>query len=104
MALMVAAALKKCYDNHTHLRKKTSVEEQRAQKNDRFLRRRQIACLIYDYFCTTGSYDEIQGLPGLFNNRLENDDIQDFDLRWEHKRGYEKVMHHRTKFWKVCKK
>ena len=44
MALMVAAALKKCYDNHshTHFREKTSVEEQRAQKNDRFLRGRQI--------------------------------------------------------------
>ena len=38
---------------------------------------------MYDYFRTAGSYDEIQGLSGLFNIRLENDDIQDFDLRWE---------------------
>ena len=39
--------------------------------------------MIYDYFRTTDSYHEIQGLSGLFNFRLENDDIQDFDLRWE---------------------
>ena len=30
--LMVAAASKRCYDKHTHFRKKTSVEEKRAQK------------------------------------------------------------------------
>ena len=79
----MAAALKKCFDRHTHFREKISVEEQRAQKDDRFLRGRQIAYLIYDYFRTTGSFDEIQGLLGLFKIRLENDDIQDFDLRWE---------------------
>ena len=26
---------------------------------------------------------KIQGLSGLFSILLENDDIQDFDLRWE---------------------
>ena len=30
--LVVAGALKRCYDKHTHVRKKISVEEQRAQK------------------------------------------------------------------------
>ena len=29
------------------------------------------------------SYDESQGLSGLFSIKMENDDIQDFDLRWE---------------------
>ena len=37
---------------------------------------------MYEYFRPTGSYDEIQGLSGLFSIKLENDDIQDFDLRW----------------------
>ena len=78
----MAAALKKCHDKHTHFRKK-GVQEQRAQKNDRLLRGRQIAHLIYDYFRSAGSNDQIQGLLGLFNTRLENDDIQDFALRWE---------------------
>ena len=39
--------------------------------------------LIYDDFRPTGSYDEIQGLSGLFSIKLENDDIHDFDLRWQ---------------------
>ena len=38
LALMMAAALKRCYDKQTHFRKKISVEEQRAQKDNRFLR------------------------------------------------------------------
>ena len=57
--LMMAAALKRCYDKHTPFRKKISVEEQRAQKDNRFLRGRQIAYLVYEYFRPTGSYEEI---------------------------------------------
>ena len=34
-------------------------------------------------FRPTGSYDEVQGLSGLFSIKLENDDIQYFDLRWD---------------------
>ena len=75
--------MKRCYDKHTHFRKKINVEEQRAQKDNRFLRGRQIAHLIYEYFRPTGSYDEFQGLSGLFCIKLENDDVRDFDLRWE---------------------
>ena len=78
--MMMAAALKRCYDKQTHFGKKISVEEQRAQKDNRFLRGRQIAYLIYDYFRPPGSYDEIQGLSGLLSMELENDDIQDFDF------------------------
>ena len=37
---------------------------------------------INEYCRPTGSYDEIQGLSGLFSITLEND-IQDFDLRLE---------------------
>ena len=74
----MAAALKKCYDKQTHFRKKISVEQQRAQKDNRFLRGRQIAYLIYEYFRPTGSYDEIQGLSGLFSIKLENDDNSGF--------------------------
>ena len=48
-----------------------------------FLRKRQIAFMIYDHFRSTGSYGGIQGLWDLFSIRLYNDDIQDFDQRWE---------------------
>ena len=44
--LMTAAELKRCYDTQTHFRKKISVEQRRAQKDNRFLRGRQITYLI----------------------------------------------------------
>ena len=65
--MMMASALKKCYEKQTHFRKKVRIEEQRAQKNDRFLRWRHIALMIYDNFRSTGFYAEIQGLSGLFS-------------------------------------
>ena len=40
--LMMASALKRCSDNQTHLRKKISVEEQRGQKDNRYIRGRQM--------------------------------------------------------------
>ena len=76
----MASALKRCYDKQTQFRKKISVEEQRAQKHNRFLRGRQIAYLIYEYFRPAGSYEEIQGLSESFSIKLDKDDIQDFDL------------------------
>ena len=45
----IASALNKIIQN-SHFKKKVSLEEQKAQKEDRFLRRRQIAFMIYDYF------------------------------------------------------
>ena len=52
------------------------------KKDNRFLRGRQIANLIHEYFRPTGSFDEIQGLSGLFSIKMADDDFQDFDLRW----------------------
>ena len=46
--LMMASALKRCHDKQTHFHKKINVEEQRAQNDNRFLRGRQIAYLIYE--------------------------------------------------------
>ena len=40
-------------------RKKVSIEEQKAQKDDRFPRERQIAFMIYDYFRVTGAHDTV---------------------------------------------
>ena len=45
----IAAALNKIIHN-SHFKRRISLEEQKAQKKDRFLRGRQIAYLIYDYF------------------------------------------------------
>ena len=60
---MIASALKRLLDNHVHFRKRVSVEEQRAQKYDRFLRGRQTAYMIYEHFPATGAYEAVQGLP-----------------------------------------
>ena len=81
---MSPSALKKLLDKHAHFRRRVSVEEQRAQKDDRFLRGRQIAYIIYEHFRATGVEKAVQGLSDLFNIRLQNDDIQDFDTRWDH--------------------
>ena len=41
--------LKRLLDKHVHFRKRVSVEEQRAQKYDRFLQGRQIAYMIFEH-------------------------------------------------------
>ena len=45
----IASAFNKIIQN-SHFKKKVSLEEQKAQKDDRFIRGRQIAFMIYDYF------------------------------------------------------
>ena len=50
----------------------------KAQKEDRFLRVRQIAYLIYDYFRVTGANDSVENYADLFKV-LRNDDTQEFD-------------------------
>ena len=80
---MIASALQKLLDRHVHFRRRVSVEEQRAQKYDRFLRGRQIAYLIYERFRATGACEAVQGLSDLFRKRLQNDDVQEFDVRWD---------------------
>ena len=49
----IASALNKITQN-TRFKKKVSLEEMKAHKEDRFLRGRQIAYLIYEYFRVTG--------------------------------------------------
>ena len=50
----IASALNKIIHN-SHFKRRISLEEQKAQKEDRFLRGRQIAYLIYDHFRVTGT-------------------------------------------------
>ena len=55
----------------------------KAQKEDRFRRGRQIAYLIYEYFRVTGANDSVEIYADLFIVVLRNDDIQDFDSKWD---------------------
>ena len=55
----------------------------KAHKEDRFLHGRQIAYLIYEYFRVTGANDSVENYADLFTVGLRNDDIQEFDSKWE---------------------
>ena len=71
----IASALKKIIHN-SHFNRRISLEEQKAQKQDSFLRGRQIAYLIYEQFRVTGSHDSVENYADLFSFSLRNDDIQ----------------------------
>ena len=78
----IASALNKNIHN-SHFKRRISLEEQKAQKQDRFLRGRQIAYLIYEYFRVTGANDSVENYADLFTISLRNDDIQEFDSKWD---------------------
>ena len=76
----IASALNRIIHN-TQFTRMVSLEEQKAKKEDRFLRGRQIAYLIYEYFRVTGANDSVENNADLFTVVLRNDDIQDFDSK-----------------------
>ena len=78
----IASALNKIIHN-SHFKRRISLEEQKAQKEDRFLRGRQIAYVIYEYFRVTGANDSVENYADLFTISLRNDDIQEFDSKWD---------------------
>ena len=78
----IASALNKIIHN-SHFKWKTSLEEQKSQKEDRFLRGRQIAYLIYEQFRVTGTDDSVENYTDLFTIVLRNDNIQEFDSKWD---------------------
>ena len=77
----IASALNKIIQN-SQFKKKVSLEEQKAQKEDRYLRGRQIAFMIYDYFRVTGAHDALLDYADLFSVILHHDNIQELDTRW----------------------
>ena len=78
----IASALNRIIHN-SHFKRRVSLEEQKAQKEDRFFRGRQIAYLIYEYFRVTEAHDSVENYADLFTISLRNDDIQEFDSKWE---------------------
>ena len=69
--------------HNTRFKRKVSLEEMKAHKEDRFLRGRQIAYLIYEYFRVTGANDPVENYADLFTINLRNDDIQEFESKWD---------------------
>ena len=78
----IASALNRIIHN-SHFKRRISLQEQMAQKQDRFLRGRQIAYLIYEYFRVTGANDSVENYADLFTIGLREDDIQEFDSKWD---------------------
>ena len=78
----IASALNKIIHNSQFTRR-ISLDEQKAQKEDRFLRGTQIAYLIYEYVRVTGIQDSVENYADLFTIVLRNDDIQEFDSKWD---------------------
>ena len=78
----IASALNKIIHN-SQLKRRISLEEQKAQKEDRFFRGRQIAYLIYDHFRVTGTHDSVENYTDLFTIVLRNDDVQEIDSKWD---------------------
>ena len=78
----IVSALNKIIQN-SYVKKKVSLEEQKAQKEYRFLRGKQIAYMIYDGFRVTGAHDTVLDYADLFSITLRNDDVQEFDTSWD---------------------
>ena len=77
----IASALNKI-NQISQFKKKVSLEEQIAQKEGRFLRGRQIAFMIYDYFRVTGAHETVLDYVDLFFVTLHVN-VQEFGTRWE---------------------
>ena len=78
----IASALNRITHN-SHFKRRVSLEEQKAEKEDRFLRGRQIAYLIYEYFRVPGANDSVENNADLFTTVLRNVEIQEFDSEWD---------------------
>ena len=76
----IASALNRIIHN-TRFKRKFCLEEHKAQEEDRFLRGRQIACLIYEYSRVTGANDSVENYADLLPVVLRNDDFHEFDAK-----------------------
>ena len=93
----IASALTRIIHN-SYFKRRISLEEQKAQKQDRFLRGRQIPYLIYE---NSRSLDPIENYADLFTIGLRNDDIQEFDSKWTEFYCLWRKSHLMTS-WKDC--
>ena len=73
----MASTLNKIIQN-SYCKNKVSLEEQKAQKEDRFLRGRQIAYMTCECFRVAGGHDTVLDFADF---TLSNDDVQEFDTR-----------------------
>ena len=63
--------------------RRRSVPRNRKPKKSRFPRGRQIAFMICDYFWVIGAHDTVLDYADLFSVTLHDDNVQEFDTRWD---------------------
>ena len=80
----IASALNKIIHN-SHFKRRISQEEQKAQKEDRSSRGRQIAYLIHEQPRATGTDDSVENSSDPPTTALRNDDTQESDPKWDGK-------------------
>ena len=78
----IASALNKIIEN-SQFKKKVSLEEQKTQKEDRFLGGRQIVFIFYDFFRVSGAHETALNYADLFSATLHDDNIQEFFSKWD---------------------
>ena len=69
--------------HNSQFKRRTSLEERKAQKQDRFFRGRQIAYLMCEHFRVIGANDSVENYADLLTVILQNDDFQEFDSKWD---------------------
>ena len=79
----IASALNKITHNSPFQKENQSGGTKSPERGPLFLRRRQIAYLIHEYFRVTGTHDSVENYTDLFTIVLRNDDIQEFDSKWD---------------------
>ena len=78
----IASALNKIIHN-SNFKRRISLEEQKAQKEDRFLRGRQIGYLIYEYFLVTGAFTILSRTTPTFSLLVfKMTGFRKFDSKW----------------------
>ena len=95
----IASALNKIIQN-SHFKKKVSLEDHKAQKEDRFPQGRLIVFMIYNYFRVTGAHDTVLDYADIFSVTL-HDNVQEFDTRWD-EILLSLTKFHSMKYWRVC--
>ena len=78
----IASALNKIIQNSHFMKKGQSGGTESSERGPVFSGR-QIAYMIYDYFRVTGAHDTVLDHADLFTITLRNDDVQEFDTRWD---------------------
>ena len=80
--MKVASALNQIIQN-SYFIKKASLEDQRAQTQQRFLRRRLIGVMINVRFRVIGVHDTMLDCADFFTPILQNNYVQEFDTRMD---------------------